>query len=147
MPFRLVANPRYGGSPTEPLSHRGFLRTKNEITSWHGYEPTSLRELSALAEGAGVQCIRLKDEAQRFGLGSFKAFGGAYTVAEVLPAELVRRAAAPEVRSVELDSDEYSHATGSMVVTCATDGNTSRWLDIGTKIADQHIPLTQSKTQ
>ena len=102
MPLRLVANPRYGESPIESLSHRCFLRAKNEITSWHGYDPTSLRELVALAEGAGVQCIRLKDEAQRFGLGSFKALGGAYAVAEVLSAELVRRGAAPEVRSVEL---------------------------------------------
>jgi diaminopropionate ammonia-lyase len=72
-----------------------------------------------------VQCIRLKDEAERFGLGSFKALGGAYAVAEVLSAELMRRGA-PEVRSVELASGEYGHATGSMVVTCATDGNHGR---------------------
>ena len=57
MPFRLVANPRYGGSPTKSPSHKGFLRAKNEITSWHGYGPTSLRELSALAEGAGVHAF------------------------------------------------------------------------------------------
>ena len=126
MPFRLVANPRYGETLIESLSHRGFLRAKNEIISWHGYEPTSLRELFALAEGAGVQCIRLKDEAERFGLGSFKALGGAYAVAEVLSAELVRRGAALEVRSVELAGGEYSHATGSIVVTCATDGNHGR---------------------
>jgi hypothetical protein len=36
MPFRLVANPGYGGSPTGSPSHKGFLRAKNEITSWHG---------------------------------------------------------------------------------------------------------------
>jgi hypothetical protein len=47
----------YGGSPTESPSHKGFLRAKNEITSWHGYGLTSRRELSALAEGAGVHAF------------------------------------------------------------------------------------------
>jgi hypothetical protein len=75
----------------QPDSRTEALRAKNEITSWHRYGPTSLRDLSALAEDAGVQCIRLKDESERFGLGSFKALGGAYAVVEVLSVELVRR--------------------------------------------------------
>ena len=62
MPFRLVANPRYGGSPIESLSHKGFLRTKNEITSWHGYGRPRCENCPPW-EGAGVKCIRLKDEA------------------------------------------------------------------------------------
>jgi diaminopropionate ammonia-lyase len=36
-----------------------------------------LRDLPALAAQAGLGAIRLKDEATRFGLGSFKALGGA----------------------------------------------------------------------
>ena len=48
-----------------------------------------------LAAQAGVAAVRLKDEAGRFGLGSFKALGGAYAVAQLLAAELARRGVAP----------------------------------------------------
>jgi diaminopropionate ammonia-lyase len=77
-----------------------YQRAKAVITSWKGYAPTPLRELPEVARDANVAAIRLKDEAGRFGLGSFKALGGAYAVAR-----------AP------------LHAR---VVTCATDGNHGR---------------------
>jgi len=82
------------------LTDDGFRQAKAEITSWADYQATPLRELAGLARAAGVGAIRLKDEAGRFGLGSFKALGGAYAVARA-PAE-------------------------ARVVTCATDGNHGR---------------------
>lgn len=100
MPFRIVINPRFGGEWETPLPDDGFERAKNEITSWDDYEVTPLRDLPAVASEAGLGSLRLKDEASRFGLGSFKALGGAYAVA----------CAAPDVR----------------VMTCATDGNHGR---------------------
>jgi diaminopropionate ammonia-lyase len=126
MPFRLFANPRFSEAPVGSLPLAGFVRARNEIALWRDYAPTPLRDLPALAERAGVACIRLKDEAGRFSLGSFKALGGAYAVAEVLSAELARRNAAVGARSAELESGKYREATGSMVVTCATDGNHGR---------------------
>jgi diaminopropionate ammonia-lyase len=100
MPFRVLVNPRFGGSWDGPLSDDGFRRAKAEISSWPDYRATPLLDLPGLARGAGLGAIRLKDEAGRFGLGSFKALGGAYAVA-CAPAE-------------------------ARVVTCATDGNHGR---------------------
>lgn len=50
------------------------------IAAWPGYAPTPLLDLPALARGLGVASVRYKDEGGRFGLGSFKALGGAYAV-------------------------------------------------------------------
>jgi diaminopropionate ammonia-lyase len=100
MPFRVLVNPRFGGAWIGPLPDDGFRQAKAEITSWPDYQVTPLRTLPGLARAAGVGAIWLKDEAGRFGLGSFKALGGAYAVARA-PAE-------------------------AGVVTCATDGNHGR---------------------
>src|SRR4051812_28468085 len=102
-PFSMFANPRFGKAAVEPLSLAGFERAKAEITAWRGYAPTPLRDLPALATEYGVECIRMKDEGERFGLGSFKALGGAYAVAAVLSAELARRGVTPQVRSRDLE--------------------------------------------
>jgi diaminopropionate ammonia-lyase len=126
MPFRVFANPRLGAASEASLPQQGFLRAKQAIVSWPGYAPTPLRDLPALAASAGLACIRLKDEAGRFGLGSFKALGGAYAVAEVLSAELARQGVASQVEAADLAGGEYRCATGSIVVTCATDGNHGR---------------------
>ena len=77
-----------------------------EITSWPGYEPTPLRNQSRLAEELKVGSVWVKDESGRFGLGSFKALGGAYGVREVMR--------------------ERSGGTGRLTVTCASDGNHGR---------------------
>ncbi|MEJ0017056.1 MAG: diaminopropionate ammonia-lyase [Acetobacteraceae bacterium] len=125
-PFRLLVNPRFGHAWTSPLPDAGFRAADAEIRSWSGYAPTPLRDLPALAQAAGVARIALKDEAGRFGLGSFKALGGAYAVAAVLSAELARQGVAPDVRSADLERGDHRAATETMVVTCATDGNHGR---------------------
>ena len=75
---------------------------------------------------AGLGVVRLKDEAGRFGLGSFKALGGAYAVAEVVAGELARRGVAPAATSAELMAGRWQEATAAITVTCATDGNHGR---------------------
>jgi diaminopropionate ammonia-lyase len=112
MPFRVFANPRFGSPRMALLSDVGFRRAKAEITSWDDYIFTPLRELATVARQAGLGAIRLKDEGGRFGLGSFKALGGAYAVGSVVSAELARRGG--------------DDSAGSIVVTCATDGNHGR---------------------
>jgi diaminopropionate ammonia-lyase len=108
--IRVFVNPRHGVPGLVVLSAAGFRRAKAEITGWDGYAVTPLRNLPRWAESAGIAAIRLKDEASRFGLGSFKALGGAYAVANLLRDTVARSGAAPE----------------TVTVTCATDGNHGR---------------------
>ena len=62
-------------------AHREALR---EIASWPGYGPTPLKRAHRLAGRLGVASVHVKDESGRFGLGSFKALGGAYGVRRVV---------------------------------------------------------------
>jgi diaminopropionate ammonia-lyase len=103
LPFRVFANPRAGTPATTVLDDAGFRRARAEITAWPGYAPTPLRGLPWAATAAGVAGVWMKDEAGRFGLGSFKALGGAYAVKRVLEA-----------------------SGDGVTVTCATDGNHGR---------------------
>ncbi len=125
-PFRLFANPRHGAPGLTVLPAAGFRRAKAEITAWPGYAPTKLRDLADLAHRAGVGMLRLKDEASRFGLGSFKALGGAYAVGTLLRNELASAGVAPAASMAELAAGAYRAATERLTVTCATDGNHGR---------------------
>lgn len=108
------------------LSSAGFRRAKAEITSWSGYTPTPLRDLPDIARRTGLAAIRLKDEATRFGLQSFKALGGAYAVGSLLLDELARTGAATGARTADLEAGTHQRITERIVVTCATDGNHGR---------------------
>lgn len=132
-PFSLFVNPRAGVPDVEVLTAAGFDRARQEIMGWPGYAPTPLRDLDALAGQVGVGMVRLKDEAERFGLGSFKALGGAYAVARVLIAELARLGIAPAATSADLLSGRYADVTRTLTVTCATDGNHGRAVAWGAK--------------
>ena len=125
-PFRLFPNPNAGTPGVVVLPEGGFRRAKAEITSWPGYAPTPLLDLAAVARAAGIGSVQMKDEAPRFGLGSFKALGGAYAVAQVLGAELARRGVAARAGSADLVAGIYAAVTGGITVTCATDGNHGR---------------------
>ncbi len=126
MTFRCLPNPRRGLPGLTVLPAGGFRRARAEITAWPGYAPTPLHDLPALARRAGVAAIQVKDEAPRFGLGSFKALGGAYAVLGVLQAELARCGAARNATAAELISGSFAPATAGITVTCATDGNHGR---------------------
>src|SRR5215471_7211897 len=130
--FHLFTNPRaartapYGKDGREAiLSLAAFGEAKREIMSWPGYKPTPLRSLPKLAARAGIGAILYKDEAERFGIGSFKALGGAYAVFKLL------RKAIWEQRNIvastlDLTSRRYADITSRITVTCATNGNHGR---------------------
>jgi diaminopropionate ammonia-lyase len=122
--FRCLPNPNHGVPGVVTLNAAGFRRARAEITAWPGYAPTPLIALPAVAAQAGVAAVHIKDEATRFGLGSFKALGGAYAVLGVLRAELARRGIAPNATaaSLEAGTDDAS----ALTVCCATDGNHGR---------------------
>jgi diaminopropionate ammonia-lyase len=125
-PFRLFPNPRAGVPGTVILPAAGFRRARAEITAWPDYAPTPLRDLPAIAAQAGVAAVRLKDEAGRFGQGSFKALGGGYAVAQLLCAELARSGVAPAATSADLLAGRYAAATQALTVTAASEGNHGR---------------------
>ncbi len=123
--FRWLANPRHGVPGVVVLNAGGFRRARAEIEGWPGYEATPLLDLPEAAGRAGVASVHLKDEAPRFGLGSFKALGGAYAVLGVVQSALARRGGAANATAAELEAGGHSGA-GHVVVCCATDGNHGR---------------------
>ncbi|MEZ5848498.1 MAG: diaminopropionate ammonia-lyase [Geminicoccaceae bacterium] len=104
----LFINPRhasraYGPREAAVLDEAGFSEAQRHIRAWNGYRPTPLHDLAGLAGELGIAALAYKDEGGRFGLGSFKALGGAYAVERLVEA----------------------HGPG-ITVTCATDGNHGR---------------------
>jgi diaminopropionate ammonia-lyase len=130
--FRLFVNPRaartapYGVDGREAiLSLAAFGDAKREIMSWPGYKPTPLHSLPKLAARAGVGAILYKDEAERFGIGSFKALGGAYAVFKLLRKAIWEQKKII-VSTLDPTSGRYADLTSRITVTCATDGNHGR---------------------
>ncbi|MBA4256375.1 MAG: diaminopropionate ammonia-lyase [Polaromonas sp.] len=134
-PIQVFANPRrlpgeiYGQAREALLSAPALAQAQAVITTWPGYAPTPLCALPDLAARAGVAAIHYKDEGSRFGLGSFKALGGAYAVARLLCTQLGQRLGR-EVNPAQLlasgNDPEVRSAAAGITVTCATDGNHGR---------------------
>ncbi|HWX48738.1 MAG TPA: diaminopropionate ammonia-lyase [Roseomonas sp.] len=125
-PFRLLVNPRPGTPGVVVLPDSGFRRAAAEIAAWPGYAVTPLHPLPEIARECGIAALHYKDEGGRFGLGSFKALGGAYAVARLLVAELAKRGVANAAQVRDLLEGRHAEATRAITVTCATDGNHGR---------------------
>lgn len=112
-PFTLDANP--GRKAAAFPNREGSLdaavmdAARAVIGDWSGYAPTPLHDLPEIADHLGVARVVYKDESARFGLGSFKALGGAYAVAAL-------------ARQMVADGG----STADLTVTTATDGNHGR---------------------
>jgi diaminopropionate ammonia-lyase len=124
LPFRLHLNAARDRAGEPALDLAGRAAALAEITTWPGYAPTPLVALPGLAAACGVATLAFKDESGRFGLGSFKALGGAYAVAR----HLIRCLAAEGIAasSAELAAGRFADRTRAITVTCATDGNHGR---------------------
>ncbi|MGL4323424.1 MAG: diaminopropionate ammonia-lyase [Beijerinckiaceae bacterium] len=103
----------YDGDLQSVLSLEKARTAQAAITQWAGYTPTPLRDLDFVAREAGVAAVHYKDEGQRFTLKSFKALGGAYAVQRLVA----------------------QHGSGTLTVTCATDGNHGRAVAWGARRA------------
>jgi diaminopropionate ammonia-lyase len=124
------AAPAPAGAPDAParpavLDPAGAAAAWAEITAWPDYAATPLRALDDLAGALGLAAVRYKDEAGRFGLGSFKALGGPYAVRRHLGAVLAA-ALGRAVTTAELLDGRHRRLTAALTVTTATDGNHGR---------------------
>lgn len=112
----VLRNPERGPYPEElekDFPQKLFTDAQNAISTWEGYSPTSLHSLSPLAERLEIADLLFKDESTRFGLGSFKALGGAYAVQKLLDGK----------------------SAGEITVATATDGNHGRSVAWGARRA------------
>lgn len=101
-----------------------------EIRRWPQYAPTPLLNLRETAKRASVRRVFYKNEASRFGLGSFKALGGAYAVAEMMQSRLANHLHR-RIDAQELMNGAYRDMTSSITVACASDGNHGRSVAAG----------------
>ncbi|MDV7141779.1 diaminopropionate ammonia-lyase [Tropicimonas sp. TH_r6] len=109
----------------EILSDAAFDTARATIASWPGYGETPLHALPARAAELGIAALHFKDESGRFGLGSFKALGGAYAVIRLLQKQ-VEIALGYPVPMAEIVSGAHEEITSRLTVCCATDGNHGR---------------------
>lgn len=123
----------YGDARREILSQSALEVARAEIQSWPGYAVTPLHELKALARQMNVASVHYKDEGGRFGLGSFKALGGAYAVARLL-CQLVGERLGHRVTTADLLAAPCREITQAITVTCATDGNHGRSVAWGAQL-------------
>jgi diaminopropionate ammonia-lyase len=103
------------------------------IHSFPGYARTPLVALPGLAAELGLGALHIKNEADRFGLKSFKALGGSYAVVRIVmdKAEIAfGRNFGPE----DLQSLELHMFAADLTVACATDGNHGRSVAVGARL-------------
>ena len=124
----------YGALRAKVLSEEGFAAALAEISSWPGYAPSPLEPLPALGKELGLAGLYYKNERGRFGLGSFKALGGAYAVANVLRKQVMAATGQKQVSSRQLLSGEFADILRTATVTCATDGNHGRSVAWGARL-------------
>ncbi len=96
-----------------------------EIHQWPAYDKTDLLSLDGLAESLGIGAISYKDESTRFGLGSFKALGGAYEVLYALTQEISRQLG-KSVTMQDVRGGKYRDVASGITMVSATDGNHGR---------------------
>lgn len=116
----------YGPAQRAVLNDDAFEVARTTITSWPGYAKTPLVSLANLAGATGIASLHYKDEGSRFGLGSFKALGGAYAVSQLLRREVARIKGIDTPGISEILDGTHADAVSEITVCCATDGNHGR---------------------
>ena len=129
-----AAGEPYGDARSRVMNAAGFAAALGEISTWPGYAATPLTALPGLASALGLAAIRYKDERGRFGLGSFKALGGAYAVSNVLRGRVAATKRLAVVGSAELLSGAHDELIRAHTVCCATDGNHGRSVAWGAQL-------------
>ncbi len=130
-----------------PADHRAAFV---EIASWPDYRATPLLAAHDLARQSRLGSVEVKDESDRFGLGSFKALGGAYGVRCACASAIGPRGSSGgrgRGAAGHQGSASVAHAFDAAArraaghqtddrhtVTCASDGNHGRSVAWGARI-------------
>ncbi|MEM7744194.1 MAG: diaminopropionate ammonia-lyase [Pseudomonadota bacterium] len=122
--------PAAGDAAERVISRADFAEAWDQISAWPGYQPTDLVTLPGLAARAGIAGLYYKDEGSRFGLGSFKALGGAYSALRLLQRELHARTG-QEYPLSQISAGQCREACAAITLVSATDGNHGRSLAWG----------------
>jgi diaminopropionate ammonia-lyase len=139
-PFRLALNPAaepkaaYGPRQAAVLNHAGLEQAQRCITAWPGYAPTPLVDLPGMAAALGIARLSYKNEAERFGLRSFKPLGGAYAVQRCLMQEVAARSGRHDIDPGEILRGEHCDVVAGITVSAATDGNHGRSVAWGARM-------------
>jgi len=128
-----AAEPKFGAAVATVIRADDFADSNIEIRQWAGYAETPLHSLTALASALGVAGIHYKDEGPRFGLGSFKALGGAYAALRILQRELTARLGR-DVTADEIRNGALAAEAAKITLVSATDGNHGRSLAWGAQM-------------
>lgn len=120
-----TAAPGRRSNAAEVLSRQHFDAAEREILTWDGYAETPLISLTDIADALDLGEVLYKHEGPRFGLGSFKALGGAYAVSRVLQREIAR-IEGREVSLADVREGRFAHHAAGITIISATDGNHGR---------------------
>ncbi|AKS46418.1 diaminopropionate ammonia-lyase [Octadecabacter temperatus] len=120
-----ASTPLFDGSVTQTLNRADFDNAEKEISNWDGYAETPLLDLPGLAGRLDIGDLRYKHEGPRFGLGSFKALGGAYAVLRTVQREL-SKSIGKQADPADIRHGLYAEQTKAITVISATDGNHGR---------------------
>ncbi len=124
----------YSAQAQKVISQSDADTAMREISSWPEYEPTPLRRLTGLETHLGCGEIYYKDESTRFGLGSFKALGGAYAVLKLIAASYETQHA-KRIALGDIRQGQIKDFASTITVCTATDGNHGRSVAWGAKNA------------
>ena len=119
-----------GDAAWRVLTALDFATARAEIAEWEGYLPTPMVRFPELARRIGVSAVIYKDEGPRFGLGSFKALGGAYAAQCLLQREISTKTGR-DVTLSDIRTGKYATECAGMKLVAATDGNHGRALAWG----------------
>ena len=131
------AHAQHGDYPRELetiLSRAEHRAARAVIETWPSYTPTTLHDLSGLAQRLELGQVWLKDESTRFGLGAFKSIGGAYAVYRFLEAEIKRQQPNAVVTAKALIDGEFRELAEQITVACASAGNHGRAVAWGAQL-------------
>ena len=114
------------GSVSEVLTPDRCAIARDTISRWSSYQSTVLHSLEGLTGEIGIGSLYYKDESTRFGLGSFKALGGAYAVQHVLRQALDANVPDANVSLDDINVQRFPQMVEKITVVTATDGNHGR---------------------
>ncbi len=105
------------------------------LKSCPAYAPTPLLDMASLAASCGVGALYVKDESKRMRLGSFKALGGAFAVAQMVAD-----------RSGEADptADTAKTVAAGMTFITASAGNHGLSIAAGARVFGAHAVIVLS---